>query len=81
MVTVAAMVLGSLNMRSYLRAVLGTPVLVWLGIFLAAGIIFAAGVLLFRALVLRGAVWSGLRRTIHPFGYIALRTIPILPVL
>jgi apolipoprotein N-acyltransferase len=30
------------------------------GYLLVAGVIFAAGVLLFRVLVLRGAVWSGL---------------------
>jgi apolipoprotein N-acyltransferase len=60
MVTVAAILFGNLNMWSYLRKVLGMPVPVWVGIFLVAGVIFAAGVLLFRALVLRGAVWSGL---------------------
>ena len=60
MVTVVAILLGNLNMWSYLRKVLGMPVPVWVGIFLVAGVIFAAGVLLFRALVLRGAVWSGL---------------------
>src|SRR3984893_1621008 len=30
-----------------------------MGIFLTSGVVFAAGVLLFRVLVLRGAVWSG----------------------
>jgi apolipoprotein N-acyltransferase len=58
--TVAAMMLGSLNMWGYLVSKLGLPVSAWLQIFLAASIGFALGVLLFRALVLRGAVWSGL---------------------
>lgn len=57
---VAAMLLGSLNMWSYLTKTLGAPASAWLGIFLTAGLVFAAGVLLFRALVLRGAVWTGL---------------------
>jgi apolipoprotein N-acyltransferase len=60
MVTMAAMLLGNLNMWSYLTKTLGMPVSVWVGIFLAASVVFAAGVLLFRVLVLRGAVWSGL---------------------
>jgi apolipoprotein N-acyltransferase len=56
----AVMMLGSLNMWSYLTKTLRAPGSAWVGIFLAAGVVFAAGVLLFRALVLRGAVWSGL---------------------
>jgi apolipoprotein N-acyltransferase len=60
MVTVAAMLLGNLNMWSYFTKTLGMPVSVWVGIFLVASVVFAAGVLLFRVLVLRGAVWSGL---------------------
>jgi apolipoprotein N-acyltransferase len=58
--TVLAMMLGSLNLWSYLVGRLGLPVFAWMEIFLPAGVAFAAGVLLFRALVLRGAVWSGL---------------------
>jgi apolipoprotein N-acyltransferase len=58
--TVVAMMLGSLNMWSYLVSKLGLPVSAWLQIFLSASIGFALGVLLFRALVSRGAVWSGL---------------------
>jgi apolipoprotein N-acyltransferase len=58
--TVAAMMLGNLNLWGYLVSRLGLPVSAWLEIFLAASVVFAAGVLLFRALVLRGAVWSGL---------------------
>jgi apolipoprotein N-acyltransferase len=58
--TVAAMMLGNLNLWNYLVSRLGLPVFAWVEIFLAASVVFAAGVLLFRALVLRGAVWSGL---------------------
>jgi apolipoprotein N-acyltransferase len=57
---VAALMLGSLSMWSYLTRTLHAPISAWVSIFLAAGIVFAAGVLLFRALVLRGALWSGL---------------------
>ena len=56
---VAVMMLGNLNMWSYFTKTLGMPGSAWVGIFLAAGVVFAAGVLLFRVLVLRGAVWSG----------------------
>jgi apolipoprotein N-acyltransferase len=57
---VTAMALGGLNMWSYLTKTLGMPPFVWVSIFLAMSVVFAAGVLLFRMLVLRGAVWSGL---------------------
>jgi apolipoprotein N-acyltransferase len=57
---VAAMMLGNLNMWSYFTKTLGMPGSAWVAIFLAASVVFAAGILLFRALVLRGAVWSGL---------------------
>jgi apolipoprotein N-acyltransferase len=57
---VAGMMLGSLNMWSYFTKTLRMPGSAWVGIFLVAGTVFAAGVLLFRALVLRGAVWSGI---------------------
>ncbi len=57
---VAVMLLGSLNMWSYFTKTLGMPASAWVGIFLTAGLVFAAGVLLFRALVLRDAVWTGL---------------------
>jgi apolipoprotein N-acyltransferase len=56
----AAMMLGNLNMWSYFTKTLGMPGSAWVGIFLAAGVVFAAGVLLFRVLVLRGPAWSGL---------------------
>jgi apolipoprotein N-acyltransferase len=58
--TVAAMMLGNLNLWGYLVNTLGLPVFAWVEIFLGASVVFAAGVLLFRALVLHGAVWSGL---------------------
>jgi apolipoprotein N-acyltransferase len=51
--------LGSLNLWHYLR-VLGAPPAAWLVIFTIAALVFMAAVLLFRALLLRGAVWSAL---------------------
>ena len=51
--------LGSLNLWHYLR-VLGAPPVAWLVIFTIAALVFTAAVLLFRALLLRGAVWSAL---------------------
>ncbi|MFP5234554.1 MAG: nitrilase-related carbon-nitrogen hydrolase [Acidobacteriota bacterium] len=58
--SIAAMMLGGVNMWGYLVTALGSPASVWFTVFLFAGVFFAAGVLLFRALVLRGALWSGL---------------------
>lgn len=55
-----SMMVGGLNMFHYFHGVLRAPVLVWVVVYLTAGVAFALGVLLFRALVLRGAVWSGL---------------------
>ena len=51
--------LGSLNLWHYLR-ILGAPPAAWLVIFTIAALVFMAAVLLFRALLLRGAVWSAL---------------------
>jgi apolipoprotein N-acyltransferase len=51
--------LGSLNLWHYLH-VLGAPPIVWLTIFTTAALVFMAAVLLFRALLSRGAVWSAL---------------------
>lgn len=51
--------LGSLNLWHYLR-VLHAPPIVWVVIFTIAALVFMAAVLLFRALLLRGAVWSAL---------------------
>src|SRR5262249_36952543 len=56
----AAMLLANLNLWGYLTKTLGMPGSLWFGIFSTVGCMFAAGILLFRALVLRGAVWSGL---------------------
>ncbi|MBS1800084.1 MAG: hypothetical protein JSS95_09690 [Acidobacteria bacterium] len=58
--TALAVLLGSVSMWSYFTGTLRMPVSTWWGIYLFAAIIFAVGVLLFRSLVLRGAVWSGL---------------------
>ena len=59
-VTVSSMLLGNLNIWSYLTKTLHMPGSMWWEFFSMAAIVFAAGVLLFRTLVLRGAVWSGL---------------------
>lgn len=56
----AAMLLGNLNLWSYLTKALGMPPSGWLSIMSVESVVFAAGVLLFRALVLRGLAWSGL---------------------
>ena len=53
-----AMLLGSLTMLYYLHFVLHGPVTAWLIPFSIASVLFAAGVLLFRALLQRGAVVS-----------------------
>jgi apolipoprotein N-acyltransferase len=50
---------GCLNLWHYLRA-LETPFPVLLGIFSISALVFAAAVLLFRALALRGALWTAL---------------------
>ncbi|WP_246410011.1 nitrilase-related carbon-nitrogen hydrolase [Granulicella aggregans] len=53
-----AMLLGSLNMLYYLHFVLQAPMSAWLIPFSIAPLLFAGGVLLFRGLVLCGAVIS-----------------------
>jgi len=58
LVTFAAMLIGCLNFWSYF-GVLGAPHIAWFANFGLLALIFAAGVLLMRALVRRGAVWSG----------------------
>jgi apolipoprotein N-acyltransferase len=50
---------GSLNLWHYLQ-VLHAPPTVWMIIFTIAAVVFMAAVLLFRTLVLRGAMWSAL---------------------
>lgn len=57
---IVAMLLGGLNLWDYYTKALGIPGFVWVVTFLSASIALAAVVLLFRALVLRGAVWSAL---------------------
>jgi apolipoprotein N-acyltransferase len=55
----AAWLAGSLNLWGYFH-LLGVPFVAWLGIFGAVALVAAGAVLLFRALVLRGAWWSAL---------------------
>ena len=55
---ILSMLLGSLHMLNYLHFVLHAPVTAWLIPFSIASLLFAAGVLLFRALLHRGAVFS-----------------------
>lgn len=50
--------LGSLTMLYYLHFILHLPVIAWLIPFSIASLLFAAGVLLFRGLLHRGAVFS-----------------------
>lgn len=60
LVAIAATLVSNLDLWSYLTRTLGAPGYVWWIISLSAAIVFALGVLLFRALVLRGAIWCGL---------------------
>jgi apolipoprotein N-acyltransferase len=53
-----SMFLGSLTMLYYLRFVLQVPAMAWFIPFSIASLLFAAGVLLFRNLLQRGAVFS-----------------------
>jgi apolipoprotein N-acyltransferase len=55
-----SMVLGSLTLLYYLHFVLHAPVTAWLIPISIASVLFAAGVLLFRGLLQRGAVFSAL---------------------
>ncbi len=57
-VAAAAMLVGNLNLWSYFTKTLGMPPSAWLAIFSMAALAFAAGVLLFRGLALRNALWS-----------------------
>ncbi len=52
--------LGALNLQHYFGTVLQMPASVQLAIFAAPAVLFAASVLLFRALLRRGAPWSAL---------------------
>ena len=53
-----SMLVGSLTMFYYLHLVLRAPLMAWLIPFLIASLVFAGGVLLFRCLLHRGAVFS-----------------------
>lgn len=53
-----SMFLGSLTMLYYLHFVLRAPVIAWCLPFSIASLLFAAGILLFRGLLRRGAVYS-----------------------
>jgi len=55
-----SMLLGSLNLLYYMHIVLGAPVTAWLIPMSIASLFFAAGVLLFRALLHRGAPLSAM---------------------
>ena len=57
---VCSIALGMLNLWSYLTKTLGAPASVWLAVTAVVAVVFVAGTLLFRALVLRGAVWSAM---------------------
>jgi apolipoprotein N-acyltransferase len=51
---------GSLNLWLYFHEVLHMPARAWAPVFLVPALVFAAAVLLFRALMRRGAWWSAL---------------------
>ncbi len=55
-----SMLLGSLTMLYYIHFVLHAPVTAWLIPFSIASVLFAVGVLLFRVLLHRGAVFSAI---------------------
>jgi apolipoprotein N-acyltransferase len=57
-VAALSILLGSLTMLYYLHIILRIPITAWLIPFSIASLLFAAGVLLFRALLHRGAVFS-----------------------
>lgn len=54
-----SMLIGSINMWHYFE-ILHAPPIVWIGIYPIVATLFALAVLLFRALLLRGASWSAL---------------------
>jgi apolipoprotein N-acyltransferase len=54
-----SLMLGGLNLWHYFR-VLGAPPSTWVVALSISAFVFASGVLLFRVLILRGAVWSAL---------------------
>jgi apolipoprotein N-acyltransferase len=52
--------IGNLNLLHYFRGVLHAPSLVQVGVFAIPALVFTVAVLLFRALLRRGARWSAL---------------------
>ena len=60
LVAAASMMLGGMNMLHYFHDVIQIPVSAWVVVYGFVSVMFAVGVLLFRALIFRGAVWSGL---------------------
>ena len=56
----AAFFLGYLNLYGYFTHTIGQPPAAWIETFAAAALVFTAVILLFRALALRGALWSAL---------------------
>ncbi len=55
-----ALVLSGLNMWRYLVSGFHLPIPAWFAIYSIVGVTFSLGILLFRLLVLRGFVWTGL---------------------
>ena len=55
-----ACVIGNLNLWDYFHSVLGAPLSIVLRIYITLGLMFALGVLLYRALLQRKAYWSAL---------------------
>jgi apolipoprotein N-acyltransferase len=56
----SSMLLGGLSMWHYFHKVLGAPDVVWIIVYSLVALVFAAAVLLFRGLMLRGHLWSAL---------------------
>ena len=60
LVAAGAMILGLLNLWSYLHGALSVPLPILLRIYLSEGAVFALATLMFRALARRQAYWSAL---------------------
>ena len=56
----SSMLLGGLSMWHYFHKVLGAPASVWIIVYSLVALVFAGAVLVFRALMLRGRIWSAL---------------------
>ena len=59
LVAFGSWLVGSASLMEYFRTV-GMPFTAWLGHFAGMGCLAAAGVMLFRTLLLRGAVWTAI---------------------